>query len=442
MSESVLNATSSRTSTSPTVAVIGMEGAGKTVLVTTLAKKLSVIDSRGVFLDPQDRRTLNYVERVWGILQSGDWPPSTPPGEKCELRWKLRIVDKLESSLRLIDMAGQDLRRVFGGDQIEPEDSLPMHLQALCKYCREADILLLVLNLKHFIGESDADRRADNQWALKSAMDYLESSERRPRVCLVLTQWDEYQHLAKEQGGWRELLKACVPYVFSHCVAGNNRVAYRVSAVSETRVVTDGEGVPRRVPFPSFRSAGLDGLVKWMTTQVVEVKQELENRSKAAPQEDGSHIVFRCQQCGQKLRLPKTEKRLEVTCPSCQHRFSYQGGAATPCKAPPSTEPPRPVQPVDTFDVKKPAETNFFERFMVVVMVVIFALAAGAFRGCSKGANSSTAPWQRSSSSSGTIHDWSDEARFAIDHRPCTRGWPSKLGQMPTIVHCPSVPSL
>ncbi|NJN36999.1 MAG: hypothetical protein HC794_08030 [Nitrospiraceae bacterium] len=220
----------------PTIAVIGMEGSGKTVLATTLAKRLSTTDANGVFLNPQGVQTLQYVEHVWNTLQMGEWPPSTPPGELFELRWKLQIAGELNSDVRLIDVAGQDLRQLFGKDQIDRVSELPQHLQTLANYCRSADIVLFLLNLKDFMGEGRADQRTANQAALKSAMDHLGSGDRPIRMCLVLTQSDLYEELAQHSGGWLELAAIAVPYVFHAHVKTEHVAVYPVAAVSQTRV--------------------------------------------------------------------------------------------------------------------------------------------------------------------------------------------------------------
>ncbi len=39
-----------------------------------------------------------------------------------------------------------------------------------------------------------------------------------------------------------------------------------------------------------------------------------------------SHLVFSCERCGQKLRVPRVTAELVITCPGCKHRFSYQQG--------------------------------------------------------------------------------------------------------------------
>lgn len=46
----------------PKIAIIGMEGTGKTVLMCVLAKKLSVITPEGYYLDPQNNRTMKWSE--------------------------------------------------------------------------------------------------------------------------------------------------------------------------------------------------------------------------------------------------------------------------------------------------------------------------------------------------------------------------------------------
>ena len=266
----------------PNIAIIGMQASGKTVLATTLAKRLSTIDEKGVFLNPQGVKTLKYVEGVWHTLQSGDWPPSTPPGELFELKWKFQIVGELECDVRLIDAAGQDLRLLFEGEQIHSVDSLPGNLQALAAYCRAANIILFLINLGDFIGQGNPEQRTANQAAIKEAMDTLGGDGRPRRICLVLTQMDRYQDHARERGGWLELANEAVPYVFSAYVRARQVTVYPVSAVANTEVVEDGDGTPRRVPIACFRSEGLDDLVIWLTTQVREVKRELDQEAEAA----------------------------------------------------------------------------------------------------------------------------------------------------------------
>lgn len=278
----------------PAIAIIGMEGSGKTVLITTLAKRLSTIDHRGIFLNPQGVRTLRYVEEVWQRLQSGDWPPSTPEATVLELRWKLQIVGELECDVRLVDPAGQDIRLLFGDERILDLEQLPEQHRPLADYCRSASIVLFLLNLRDIIGEGDPSRRSANEAALKSAMDCLGNTDHERRVCLVLTQIDLYRELAQQVGGWRELLAKEVPYIYGAHVHGRAVAVHAVAAVSDTTPGQDEQGSPRRFPTPGFQSEGLDQLVDWLVTQVRELtgKQAQHTHSEDGRIDWGVYVFF------------------------------------------------------------------------------------------------------------------------------------------------------
>ncbi len=270
-------------STSPTIAIIGTEGSGKTVLTAVLARRfghldLNRLDAQLVFLNPQNVATMRYVERVWQVLQGGDWPPSTPPGELFELRWKFEVRgEDMECQVRLIDAAGQDLRLLFGEEKIHRMEDLPESLRELAAYCRSADIVLFLVNLKDFEGEGDALRRTDNEAAIKIAMDYLSQVDRRRRFCVVFTQADLYRERARLREGWLALASEIIPYITGAYLQsiripmGDRVPVFPVSAVNRTRIAVDDQGVPRRVPDPPFGSDGLEVVVEWMTTQVREI---------------------------------------------------------------------------------------------------------------------------------------------------------------------------
>lgn len=43
----------------------------------------------------------------------------------------------------------------------------------------------------------------------------------------------------------------------------------------------------------------------------------------------GEYIVFKCESCGQKLRVPPRKERLKITCPACYNVFLFQNGKRT-----------------------------------------------------------------------------------------------------------------
>ena len=270
----------------PTVAIIGTEGSGKTVFITTLAKRLSVENKLGAFMNPQDRRTVQYIEKVWTILNNSEWPASTSPGELFELEWTLEWRDGLRVDIRLVDCAGQDLRALFADEQAANPEGMPEQLRQLADYSRAANIVLLMVNLKDFIGESNDERRTSNEWALKYALDLLGSNGAGAHIALVFTQIDQYQEVLRECSDWKNAAKKYLPYVYGAHLRDDRVATMAVASVVDTQVILDN-GSPRRVPTPKFRSTGMGTMVKWIGDQAKAVveKQEAEAKHEAAIRE-------------------------------------------------------------------------------------------------------------------------------------------------------------
>jgi GTPase SAR1 family protein len=156
------------------IAIIGLSGAGKTVLAAVLAKFLSSPDNvTGVTLDPVDLKTQAFVDRVWGKLSAGQWPESTALGAPNDLQWRLRSRDGVESEFRIFDVAGQEWFQLFGQEGIKQLEQQSEQVRQAVEYCGNASIVLLVVNLADFIAERDEKRLLENQWTTKYALDLL-----------------------------------------------------------------------------------------------------------------------------------------------------------------------------------------------------------------------------------------------------------------------------
>ena len=244
----------------PQIAIIGTEGSGKTVLITTLAKRFSEVSAEGVFLEPLDNKTLRYVERTWQTLGEKEWPESSPVGKLFELAWRLHCGgdSQVTCDVRLADCAGQDLRRLFADDDADRSERLPAHLERLAEYCQSADIVICLVNLRDFVGEADAARKIDNQAVIMSALRVLATDAAR-RLYLLFTQIDLYKAYREKYDGWPGVVKEFLPYVHGAHVARKRVMVGAVAAVDDT--VPARDGAPRRVPAPGFKSRGLEGLM-------------------------------------------------------------------------------------------------------------------------------------------------------------------------------------
>jgi len=247
----------------PNVAILGTEGSGKTVLITAMAKAFGRTNPQNIFLNPRTGRTAKYVERVWGYLARGEWPPSTPQGELSELHWRLRVPECVDCELKLFDVAGQDLRRLFGQEQIQAIESLPGSLRSLAEYVLSCQVVVFLVNLGDFIGEGDAAKRLENQWALKYALDYLRETDKTRKCAVVFTQADLYQPIVTNIDGWMAAAEKYLPYLYEEHLRDGSVPVLSVSAVGSTDVVVE-DGVPRRVPGRQFKCKGVTPLAVWM----------------------------------------------------------------------------------------------------------------------------------------------------------------------------------
>lgn len=267
---------------SPSIAIVGLAGSGKTVLTVVLAKRLGKDNSTGILLEPNDPPTHKFVETCWDRLQNGQWPESTAQGELNELNWTLRTGSGTECQVRLADLPGQDLQRLFEYGEINRLESLEAtDLRAVGEYCRDACIVIVLVNLKDFMGESDTERRAGNEGAIKAVVDYYLKPNRR--VFIAINQADLYEHAEKEAGGWEQLLKREAFWIYQFVQRGCDWDY--VSAVWDTepddRVSEfSDERIPRRIPKRGFRSVNLrERLAGWLGAQAEQFVEEERNKA-------------------------------------------------------------------------------------------------------------------------------------------------------------------
>ena len=266
----------------PSIAIIGLEGSGKTVLMTVLAKKLTSLPEAGGYMNPIGTQTMRQVENTWATLQRGEWPPFTSPEEIFSLTWKMYIQrddQQIESDVRLIDMAGQSTRMLFGGDDFQSETR--EYLKPFVEYISNASVVLFVLNIKDYIAETDEARRIDNQVVLKSALDQLSGTK---NILLVFAQYDQYEAFVNENGGLDAFCQKYLPYIYNAYIGAEKKVfgtkqipMMCIAAVNDTQVKICEDGVAMRVPVPNFSSRGLTELCQWIIEKIYE--EEAKKRS-------------------------------------------------------------------------------------------------------------------------------------------------------------------
>lgn len=72
------------------VAIVGVDGSGKTVMLAGLGDLYAHPDANGFFLAPKDFGTSAYVNRQISLMRAGHWPKATVGDEMKGLNWLLR----------------------------------------------------------------------------------------------------------------------------------------------------------------------------------------------------------------------------------------------------------------------------------------------------------------------------------------------------------------
>jgi GTPase SAR1 family protein len=250
------------------IAIVGTEGSGKTVLAVVWAKRMFRQDN--TYLYPLGYNTGNYVERACAALNQGEWLPSTSPGTRFELEWDLH-VDNATYSVKLLDVARQDLRALFSNER-RNDQNLFDHERDVLDYLVNSSMIIIVVNLDDFVGEPDAFKRGENELILKDILDmYAADADKHHNIVVIFTAYDKFRaEMETTHGSFEEYVRNELQILWQAIRVGrqSNNVTidiFPVAAVNETEICPESR---RRVPKPNFTSFGLDRFSEWILDKV------------------------------------------------------------------------------------------------------------------------------------------------------------------------------
>ena len=252
------------------VAIVGVEGSGKTVLMAAMGDKYRSPDANGVFLKPVNRQTYAYCTKEVAMLRAGKWPLATE-NSVTELDWKLMLQTRSKEDheevcqLSFLDFGGEIYRRAFGDrDQSELEDEDEQRKSAverLRTHVREADVLMVLVNLSDIINGSATDERTiEMNWLSQAILSFAYDSASKRNVALIFTQSDTYGETITRYGGVEGTLRKYLSEVDASY--GNRLAVFEVAAVNKTMPSPDDSGLS--MPAPDFTSEGLEKVLAWI----------------------------------------------------------------------------------------------------------------------------------------------------------------------------------
>jgi hypothetical protein len=184
-------------------------------------------------------------------------------------------IGNQQAEMKLIDSAGQDLRKLFGNEAYQAPN-LSEQDKLLIEYIRSSSILIILINLRDFIAETEIGRKIESQMSLKEALEFI-NKDNNKQVAVVLPQYDEYQAVIKQRyGSDKAFIQKELPYLYNSQSENWRGNLFTVAAVNDTEIHNDRDGRPRKVPKPGFSSAGLNRLIQWLDDALKKDLQDIE----------------------------------------------------------------------------------------------------------------------------------------------------------------------
>lgn len=250
------------------VAILGVEGSGKTVLFSVMGDRYETPDKNGLFLTSLNLETYSYCKKGMAALRKGDWPSATTPEASVELDWQLMEKRRAGEAgiplahLSFLDFAGEVYRKAFGGARREGGTADERNaVERLRSHVKKADVLIVLVDLSKIINGDESDARTiEMNWLSQAIL--RETHEKS--VALVFTQTDRYSETIRQCGGVRGALAKYLPVVNS--TYGNELPLFAVAAVDAT--VPSADDPTLMSPASDFGSMGFEELMAWIRETV------------------------------------------------------------------------------------------------------------------------------------------------------------------------------
>lgn len=242
------------------IAIVGVEGSGKSTLMAVLGEKYATPDAHGISLEPKDVETMSTVGVAIAAMREGRWPSATVSSKIQALNWT--ILRSAEGAVRevgdvvFLDYAGEVYRLAFGQHAEETTAPFQRQIEALKSHIESAEALIVLVNLADVI---DGDRTESRIWEMifQTGNIVRMAVEKGVRVAMTFSQADKYDGIVESVGG---LSAAYVKYLPHVATRYPKLTLFSVAAVDKTSVDAAGNEIPAH----DFGSRGLDDLMKWI----------------------------------------------------------------------------------------------------------------------------------------------------------------------------------
>jgi len=222
------------------VAIVGVEGSGKTVLMGALCECYKQISDDAPYLMPENQAAFMFMERIPHKLRvEREWPEATNVSSLKSMRWTLRLGKEVLEEIEMLDYPGELYRIAFGEHKKEEVDAHREELDEFLEHVTGADTLIVLLNIADILDLGANARNAETVWITRGIFDFAMKVPNIKRTALVFTQADRFEATLKANGGAQGLYAKQLPML---------KTLYpdlKVMAVSAVSGM-DGDGRPKK----------------------------------------------------------------------------------------------------------------------------------------------------------------------------------------------------
>ncbi len=184
------------------VAIVGVEGSGKTVLMGALCECYKQGAEDEPYLMPENQAAFMFMERIPHKLRvEREWPEATSVSSLKSMRWTLRLGAEVLEEIEMLDYPGELYRIAFGERTKEEADSHRAELSEFLEHLTSADTLIVLLNLGDVRNLGANPRNAETVWITRGIFDFAKKLTGLKHKALVFTQADRFQATLEAAGG-------------------------------------------------------------------------------------------------------------------------------------------------------------------------------------------------------------------------------------------------
>ncbi len=234
------------------VAIVGVEGSGKTVLMAGLCECYKQSSSSSLYLMPENKAAHMFMTQVPHKLRvKREWPAATNIDGLRTMKWTLRRGQTIVEDIEMLDYPGELYRLAFDDDARPAEiEAKRPELNEFLGHLTDAKVLVVLLNLANLENPGENAKNAETIWLTRKIFDYAARLPNIERQMLVFTQADRYAAQLEDAGGAQALYKRDLPMMH---ILYPNLLVTAVSAVDQV------DSTDR--PIEGFSSQGCEGLM-------------------------------------------------------------------------------------------------------------------------------------------------------------------------------------